>query len=53
MINGARLAQGRLCGDCVGITVAECTEKHVVDCLYGANPAPKQGPLDSGGAMLG
>ena len=26
MINGVRLAQGRLCGDCVGITVAECTK---------------------------
>ena len=25
MINGVRLAQGRLCGDCAGITVAKCT----------------------------
>jgi len=24
MINGIRLAQGRLCGDCAGITVVNC-----------------------------
>ena len=25
----------------------------MVDCLYGANTAPKRGPLDSGGAVQG
>ena len=25
-------------------------QMHMVECLYGANPAPQRGPLDSGGA---